>query len=193
MAYRHHILALILAASALTLACNDAPDAQPRAQHEGASTLACQGPEDCSADELCVAAQGDEQQASCVAQCSIDQGDVCPEGEYCARVVGMNGHRAAACVEGTVKSHQSWQRCNRPDECNDNENCVALDDVLGARCVPACTADNTCVNQDETCALHWEGEDGAQSGCVQQCATNADCERGWTCQQGSDLTGICVR
>lgn len=193
MGYRHQLLALILAAAALSAGCNDAADAQHDAQHLAAEHEGCHGPEDCSEDELCVAAAEDERQASCVAQCSIEQGDVCPEGEYCARVVGMNGHRSAACVQGTNKSHQSWQTCHRPDECNDNERCVVLDDVLGARCVPSCTADDGCVNAEESCTLHWESDEGSQSGCVQQCASNADCERGWNCQQGADLTGICVR
>lgn len=195
MAIRHILMgSCYLMAGLFVTACNDAPDAATQsALQTEAATSGCHGPEDCSANELCVAQAGASHKASCVAQCSIDQGDVCPDGEYCARVVGMNGHEAAACVEGSVKSHKSWQRCSHADECNDHENCVALDDTLGARCVPLCTADNACAPEAGSCALHWDGDDGGQSGCVQHCETQQDCEQGWSCEQGEALAGICVR
>lgn len=191
---RFFILALGFCILSLTAACNDAPDAVPNAdQSTQNAELGCQGPEDCGADELCVATEGDGQRATCVAQCSVDEGDVCPEGEYCARVVGMSGDEAAACVPGSPKSHQSWQRCSAASECSDSESCVTLDNALGARCVPLCNAQDRCADASLSCSLHWDGVEGPQAGCAQTCETSADCERGWTCKHGTGLAGLCVR
>lgn len=179
---------------ALLAACNDAGDANDHVELSVESKSGeCRGPEDCAQDELCVASDGSSADAACVARCSIEDGDVCPVGEYCAKVIGMSGDRAAACIEGTVESQQSWQNCANHDECSEGESCVDLDEVLGARCIPSCDVDDNCANAGDECALHWDGEHGPQSGCVRQCEGDADCAAGWSCTRGESVSGICVR
>lgn len=178
----------------LISACNDAGETAGEADMRASvQTAGCHGPEDCEESELCVATEAASESATCVARCSIEDGDVCPVGEYCAKVIGMQGDHAAACIEGTVESQQSWQRCTTHDECSDGEGCVDLDEVLGARCIPSCDIDETCVNADEECALHWDGEHGPQSGCVRQCESDLDCGAEWRCMRGASVSGICVR
>lgn len=193
MALRGTILLCSLLFPAVILACNDAADEDhARSAQDHGATESCQGPEDCVDDELCVAPHDDEA-ASCVARCSLDDGDVCPVGEYCAAVVGMNGHRDAACVEGHIESQKSWQRCESADACSEDESCVELDPAIGPRCVPACQGDDHCKDSTQRCALHWDGQNGDESGCVQSCERDADCSDGWTCQHGETLSGLCVR
>lgn len=153
----------------------------------------CLGAEDCRAGELCVADGVNENYGSCVAQCSIEDGDVCPVGERCAHVIDAQGERAAACVLGTVTSQDTWAACDSRDACAANEDCLQLDDVLGARCVPSCSPDGSCERPGDACALHWEGEDGPESGCVQRCSSTLDCEPGWRCEQDASVAGLCVR
>lgn len=178
----------------LLAACNDAGDSTSQVEsHVESERTGCHGPEECSQDELCVASDDSSANASCVARCSIEDGDVCPVGEYCAKVIGMSGDHAAACIEGTVESQKSWQNCTNHDQCSDGESCVELDEVLGARCIPSCDVDDNCADTNEVCALHWDGEHGAQSGCVRQCEDDEDCAVDWQCRRGADVSGICVR
>lgn len=153
----------------------------------------CQGAEGCNAGELCVADGANADYGNCVAQCSIEDGDVCPVGERCAHVIDAQGERAAACVPGKVASQDTWQRCDSRDACSGNEDCLHLDDVLGARCVPACNPDGSCERPGDACALHWSGPNGDESGCVQSCSADSECDIGWRCEQGASVAGLCVR
>lgn len=183
----------------LAIGCDDGGDA--RRVHAdvgygadvGDDGLGCQGAEGCRAEELCVADGANPSHGRCVAQCSIEDGDVCPVGERCANVIDARGERAAACVPGEVPSQGTWQRCDSRDACGGNEDCLYLDDVLGARCVPSCNPDGSCERAGDECALHWEGSNGAESGCVRSCTTNSECAAGWRCEQGASVAGLCVR
>lgn len=195
MALRGTFLLCSFLVSGLLVACNDAADDNRGGvtQEQAANDGACRGPEDCDQGELCVAEEEASSHGRCVDRCSLDDGDVCPVGEYCAAVIGMNGHRDAACVEGEAGNSKSWQRCESADACSAHEDCVELDPTVGPRCVPSCHNDEDCEQEGARCALHWDSDDGAESGCVQQCQSNADCDGGWTCQYGDALSGICVR
>lgn len=146
----------------------------------------------CEDSEICVASLG-EAFGQCVSSCSVEDGDVCPRGEYCTRVIDASGARAGACVTGEVVSQDTWQSCDDRASCSVNESCVHLDEALGARCVPSCNPDGTCQRPADQCLLRWEGEHGAENGCAQRCTSGDDCDAGWRCELGATIPGICVR
>lgn len=180
----------------MSIGCNDATEMQ---RGNGAAravntAMQCQGPADCGADELCVVDPHDPFASSCMQRCSVTHGDVCPVGEHCAPVVGVEaGERAAACIPGATPSQKSWQSCNDQLDCGDGESCLYLDAKLKARCVPACNPDDSCRRSSEACILHWDGDRRASSGCAHSCEIDADCESGWHCAQGESIQGLCVR
>lgn len=192
-------LAGTLASLVFLVACDEGADTRRVQADVGynadvGAEIGCHGPEDCAAGELCVASNtGDRVAGECVAQCSIEAGDVCPVGERCAPVIDAQGSRAAACVPGVVASQDTWQRCDSREACGTGEDCLYLDDVLGARCVPSCNPDQSCRNAGDVCALHWEGPNGQESGCVRSCESDEACGRGWRCELGASIAGLCVR
>lgn len=195
MVYRGLVLFAAMAMSTTLVGCDDASEPQgapAQSADVGVEIEGCLVDDHCDASEICVADAG-ARRGSCVSGCSLEDGDVCPAGERCAPVVNADGVRAAACVAGAPTSHDAWQRCDDRDACATNESCVHLDDVLGARCVPSCNPDGSCSRPGDACALHWRGDHGDESGCARACAIDADCDRGWRCETGATVPGLCVR
>lgn len=188
-----------LAACTLLLhACDDGGDVRRHASDVSIDDASgafegCSAHEDCEPGTLCVATSDAASSGTCVAACSLEAGDVCPVGERCTAVVDDEGLRHGACMLAPATANRAWRACSASLGCGEGEQCVNLDDALGARCVPSCGQDGTCQNASERCMIQWDGGLGPQSGCAQACRDSRQCEAGARCVQTGGDAGLCVR
>lgn len=179
--------------SLCVLACTE--DDASRASERSVTPGMCLQASDCGDTEICVKVANTDASGTCLARCASEE-DVCPGTATCTRVVDGTGE-ALACLPATTLKDRAWHTCADARDCESAQRCIDFGEMVGARCMPACTDGDRCVDAALTCGVRVEIDDDTDFvGCGAPCSTEVACEAGWTCVFTDDVgtgQGLCVR